>query len=89
MNKRNVATVLWFITGWSGGALLFGFFNLPEILALAPAIGAAGLVRWDPKGAIWPAAAPKRTIRPINDFAADLERRAEGAGVLVERRPSR
>jgi hypothetical protein len=81
--------VLWFITGWTGGAMLFGFFGLPELLALAPAIAAAGIVRWDPKDAIWPSAAPKRTVTPINDYAAGLERRAEGAHALTEQRPAR
>jgi hypothetical protein len=89
MNKRNVATVLWFITGWTGGALFFGFFNLPELLALVPAVGIAWVVRTDPNHAIWVSEPPKRRVRPINEVAAELDRRNEGAGVLAESRTPR
>jgi hypothetical protein len=53
MNKRNVATVLWFLAGWSLALMLATFAGLPSILAPVLAIGLAALVRWDPTGRIW------------------------------------
>jgi hypothetical protein len=89
MNKRNVATVLWFVTGWTGGALLFGLLDAPAALALVPAITIAMLVHLDPAGWFWPAKVGERRIRPIEELAAELDRNHQGAGVAVEQRSSR
>lgn len=75
MNKRNVATVLWFIAGWSLGGIVTGLMVMPSILAVVPGVLIAGLIRWDPAGVLWPQTA-KRRIRPINEFAAELDERA-------------
>jgi hypothetical protein len=77
MNKRNVATVLWFVAGWSGGGLVAGLLGLPSILSLVPGALAAGIVWWDPAGALWSGQAAKRRIMPINAFAKSL---ADDAG---------
>jgi hypothetical protein len=53
MNKRNVATLLWFLTGWSFALMLATFAGLPSILAPVLAAGLAAFVRWDPTGRIW------------------------------------
>jgi hypothetical protein len=53
MNKRNVATVLWFLTGWSLALMLAAFAGLPSIFAPLLATGLAAFVRWDPTGRIW------------------------------------
>ena len=39
MNKRNVATLLWFLMGWSLALVLAAFAGLPSILAPVLAIG--------------------------------------------------
>lgn len=84
MGKRNLATVLWFLAGWSGGGLLVGIFGLPSILAFLPGILIAGLIRWDPAGVLWVRPAPKRRVRPINELADELNRQsAAPAGTLA------
>jgi hypothetical protein len=75
MTKRNLATVLWFFAGYSGGGLVFGFLGMPLALALVPGIAVAALVRWDPMGLFWPVT-DERRVRPINEFADDLEKNA-------------
>lgn len=77
MNKRNLGTALWFLAGWSGGGLLVGIMDLPSILAFAPGIFMAGLIRWDPAGMIWSRPVTGRRIVPINDFAAELDRKID------------
>lgn len=76
MGKRNLATVLWFLAGWSAGGLLVGIMGLPSLLAFVPGVLIAGLVRWDPTGVLWTRPATARRVRPINEFAEELERRA-------------
>jgi hypothetical protein len=75
MGKRNLATVLWFLAGWSGGGMLVGIMELPSLLAFAPGLLLAGLVRWDPAGLLWGRAATRR-VRPINELADQLDRQA-------------
>jgi hypothetical protein len=75
MTKRNVATVLWFIAGYTGGGLVFGFLGMPLGLAFVPGIVVAALVRWDPMGLFWPAPAERR-VRPINEVADELDKNA-------------
>ena len=77
MNKHNLAAVLWFLAGWSGGGLLT-VFGLPTIAAFVPGIVLGGLVLWDPVG--WFSVrrpTTKRVVRPINEVAADLDRKSE------------
>jgi hypothetical protein len=74
MNKRNLASILWFIAGWQGGGLLVGLFALPELLAFVPGIVMAIAVRWDPTGLFWSRSGTLRRITPINEFAAELDK---------------
>jgi hypothetical protein len=87
MNKHNVAAVLWFLAGWSGGGLLT-IFGLPTIAAFVPGIVLGGLVLWDP--AHWFSArrpADRRVIRSINVVAAELDRKVERwSGAEVDHR---
>jgi hypothetical protein len=86
MTKRNVAAVLWFAAGWSGGGLLAGLIGLPTVLGLIPGIALAILVRWDPTGAIWSRSVTgKRIVRPINEFADSLSKDAP-SGVAAKGR---
>ncbi|MEA2673307.1 MAG: hypothetical protein QOI92_499 [Chloroflexota bacterium] len=87
MNKQNLASVLWFFAGWSGGGLLFGLMGLPAILAFVPGIALAVLIRLDVAKPMWAHSGNGRRIVPINEFAAELDRRAEQrAGVGAETR---
>jgi hypothetical protein len=92
MRKRNLATVLWFLAGWSGGGLLVGIFGLPSVMAFVPGILMAGLVRWDPAGLLWSRPATQRRVRPINELADELDRKAAApsapyAGADGDRKP--
>ncbi|HYK96687.1 MAG TPA: hypothetical protein VE011_12620 [Candidatus Dormibacteraeota bacterium] len=88
MNKRNLASILWFFAGWSGGGLAFGLMGLPAGLALVPAIMLAVLIRLDAAKPLWTHSGSGRRIVPINDFATELEQRGEqraGAGAKTRR----
>jgi hypothetical protein len=75
--KRDVAAVLWFVAGWSGGGLAAGLLDLPSIVGVVPGIVLAIIVRWDPTHVLWSDAnARNRTVRPINDLAGELDRDA-------------
>jgi hypothetical protein len=54
MSKRNVATFLWFIAGWTVGALATFFLGLPSGLNVVLAVTAAAVVWWDPTHRLWP-----------------------------------
>jgi len=72
MNKRNLATVLWFLAGWSCGSLLAGLYGYPTYLGLLVAIPAAALIRWDPLGTLW--SKPKYPVVPrrvVGELPAD------------------
>ena len=77
MTKRNLATILWFVTGWTLGSLLAAFTGLPSILALALGLSFAAIVRWDPTGLLWSRSATGRRIRPINEVAAELDKKSD------------
>jgi hypothetical protein len=88
MNRRNFASLLWFLVGWSGGGLLVGVMGLPAILALVPGIALAILVRLAPAEFLWTHSWTGRRIEPKNQFAAVLDRRNEhgqGAGAVTKR----
>lgn len=77
MNKRNLASFLWFLAGWSGGGLFVGIFGLPAVLAFVPAIVLAVLVRLDPAKVLWTRSATGRRIVPINQFAGELDKKTD------------
>ena len=83
MNKRNVATVLWFLAGWSGGGLVVGLTGMPTLLAFVPGILLAGWVRWDSRSVLWTRTVTGQRVVPINQFAAALDRQAEGSGTVA------
>jgi hypothetical protein len=83
MNKRNVATVLWFLAGWSGGGLVVGLTGMPALLAFVPGILLAGWVRWDTRGVLWTRSVTGRRIVPINQLAAELEYKAGASGTVA------
>lgn len=76
MNKRILASILWFIAGWQAGGLLVGLLGAPDLLAFVPGIVMAVVVQWDPKGLFWTRSGTGRRIRPINEFAAELDKKA-------------
>lgn len=80
MNKRNVATVLWFLAGWMGGGLVVGLTGMPALLAFVPGILLAGWVRWDTRSVLWTRTVTGRRVVPINQFAAELEHGAGAPG---------
>jgi hypothetical protein len=73
MNVKNVSTLLWFLAGWSGAALLVGVMDLPSSWALLGGLVTAAAVRWDPTGIIWNRPVAARRVRPIEDVAAELD----------------
>jgi hypothetical protein len=54
MNKRILATFLWFNVGWTAGAMATFFLGLPEGLNIALAAIVAAFVWWDPAHLLWP-----------------------------------
>ena len=63
MNKRILATFLWFNVGWTAGAMATFFIGLPDGLnwALAAVLGA--VVWFDPAHLLW-ATSGRRIRRP-------------------------
>lgn len=53
MNKRILATFLWFNVGWAAGAMATYFLGLPEGLNIALAAIIAAVVWFDPKHVLW------------------------------------
>ena len=90
MNKRNLATILWFLAGWMASGAIFSFTGLPSDLGIVTGLAIGGLVRWDPAGLLWKRRpADRRRVRPINDFAAELDRNAGHAAPADAERASR
>ena len=79
MNKRNVATILWFFAGWVASGSVLAMSGLPADLGAVVGAVVAGMVHWDPAGWIWMRPTAQRRIRPINEVAAELDRN-NGAG---------
>lgn len=86
MNVRNLATVLWFMAGWSGAGLVVGLLGLPSPLAIAGGVATAALVRWDPSGRLWKTGSGARRVRPIEDVARELDERAAVPSPAAEER---
>ena len=53
MSKRNLATSLWFLTGWTLGLIAAFAAGLPSLLGPVFAVLLAAIVRWDPSGRLW------------------------------------
>lgn len=53
MNKRNVATVLWFLMGWTIGSALAIVAGLPTLVGVLLGIPFGAFVRWEPTGHLW------------------------------------
>jgi hypothetical protein len=77
MKKRIVAGFLWFLVGWQAGGVLVGLMALPALLGFVPGIALAAFVLWDPTHRLSARPQPVRTITPINDYAAALDRYAD------------
>ena len=54
MNKRIVATVLWFMVGWTAGAMSTFFLGLPDGLNVALALILGAVVWFDPAHVLRP-----------------------------------
>ena len=54
MNKRTLATFLWFNVGWTAGAMATFFLGMPDGLSWVVAIILAAVVWWDPTHLLWP-----------------------------------
>ena len=54
MNKRILATFLWFNVGWTAGAMSAYFLGLPDGFSWGLAIILAAVVWWDPAHLMWP-----------------------------------
>jgi hypothetical protein len=63
MNRRLLATFLWFLVGWTTGSMATYFLGLPEGLNLALAAAVAAVVWWDPAHLLWPQG--RRVLREI------------------------
>ena len=64
MNKRILATFLWFNVGWTAGAMATFFLGLPEGLNIVLAAIMTAIVWFDPMHILWPAAQTRRIRRP-------------------------
>jgi hypothetical protein len=69
MNKRILATFLWFNVGWTAGAMASFFLGLPEGLNIALALAIGALVWFDPTHLLW-AGRPSRQLRSADDLVA-------------------
>jgi hypothetical protein len=53
MNRRNLATVLWFAMGWTVGSILAIAVGLPTILGVLMGIPFAWVIRNGPGRQVW------------------------------------
>lgn len=53
MNKRIIATPLWFLTGWMVGAMAAFVVGLPSWFAPVTALCVAAVIAIDPAGWFW------------------------------------
>jgi hypothetical protein len=68
MNKRNIATVLWFMMGWTIGSVIAIAVGIPTVLGALVGIPFAAIVRRDPTGLLWTRDSQRR-IRPRETVA--------------------
>lgn len=75
MNKRNVATVLWFAMGWTIGTIMAIAVGLPSILGVLMGIPFALAIRQGPAGRVWSPDAladrNERTAAPGSSLATE------------------
>jgi hypothetical protein len=72
MNKRNLATVLWFFMGWTLGSALAIVVGLPTLLCgVLLAIAFAAFIRIGPGRRLWPSDA--RMTKPASPPVAHAE----------------
>ena len=71
MNKRILATFLWFNVGWTAGAMATFFVGLPEGLNIALAAGIAAFVWFDPAHLLWPQGRRLMPTPPTPDVAGN------------------
>lgn len=62
MSKRNLATSLWFLMGWTLGLIVAFAAGLPSLLGPVLAVLLAAIVRWDPSGRLWPRARKTHSV---------------------------
>jgi hypothetical protein len=82
MNKRILATFLWFNVGWTAGAMASYFLGLPDGLNVVLAAGLGALIWFDPRHLLWPAAPMSRVRRP-DDLVAE-RRLPAGQDLIIE-----
>jgi hypothetical protein len=63
MNRRLLATVLWFLVGWTAGSMATYFLGLPEGINVVLATLIAAVVWADPAHLFWPQG--RRVLREI------------------------
>lgn len=86
MSKRNIAAILWFFAGWVAAGGVFSMSGLPSNLGIAVGVIVAGLVWWDPAGWMWARQrTTRRTVRPADEVAAELDRQAPSPGAEAGR----
>ena len=69
MNRRLLATFLWFLVGWTAGSMATYFLAMPEGLNLVLAGVIAAIVWWDPAHLFWPQG--RRLLREIPERKSD------------------
>jgi len=64
MFKRSAATALWFLAGWSTGALVAFTLGLPGWIAPITALASAAAIALDPAHVLWQQAStsPRRPL---------------------------
>jgi hypothetical protein len=72
MNKRILATFLWFNVGWTAGAMASFFLGLPEGLNWVMAAAIAALVWFDPANLLWANEATRR-VRRADDIVVEQQ----------------
>lgn len=87
MNKRNLAVILWFVVGWQFGGVLVQLVALPWMLGFVPGVALALLVLSGRFVLFTPRATTRRKITPINEFAAQLDRRAASVDKRIDHWP--
>jgi len=63
MNKRILATILWFLAGWTAGAMATFFLGLPDGLNIVLAVLIAVTIWFDPAHLFW--GEGRRVLREI------------------------
>jgi hypothetical protein len=53
MSKRNLATSLWFLMGWTFGLILASIAGIPSLAAPVLGVALAVVVYRDPSGRLW------------------------------------